>query len=118
MEEKLEYQIKISGGFYIDQPIEAKRSVMIGVELDVYSAEKRDLQEDNRFLIVYRGKPVGMPIVSQGEKKFRTLIKSGKSKILRWKIQEWGENYDEVMDWMINNFEDVIEFVRTKRNLH
>jgi len=107
-----EYQIRILGGIAIPEALDTAKSVMVSVEADIYEAAKRDLQAEGKHLIIYKAKAVGFPLVSQGEKKYKAVIKSKKSQALRWAIQEYGEDYDEFMQKMLDNIDDVINFVR------
>jgi hypothetical protein len=110
----IEYQIKITGGISIPESLDTKKAVMVGVEVDLFSAEKRDKQ-DGDFVIIYKGRAVGFPIVSQGEKKYKAQIKNKKSQLWRWKIQEYGEDYDAFMSLILDNSDEVIDFVRKLR---
>ena len=109
--ENLEYNIKITGGFYIPEPLDTTKSVKIILEVDLYSAEKKDLQRDNEYLITYKGKAVGMPEVEQGDKKIRAVIRSKKSQAWRFAVMSAGKDYEEIMSKMLSCPDEVIEFV-------
>ena len=106
-----EYQIKITGGISIPESLDTQKAVMLGVESHIYEAAKRD-KEDGDFIIIYKARAVGFPIVSQGEKKYLAKVKSSKSKAFRWKLTEYSEDYDQFMQKMMDNMDDVVEFVR------
>ena len=110
-EEKKEYQIKITGGFYISEPIDTKKSIKINLEADIYSAEKRDLQQNNEFLIVYKGKVLGMPEIKQGERKIRAVVRNKKSQAWRYAIESMGKDYDQTMGKMLENSEEILDFI-------
>lgn len=106
-----EYQIKILGSISIPESLDTQKAVMLGVESHIFEAAKRD-KEDGDFIITYKARAVGFPIVSQGEKKYATQVKSSKSKAFRWKVMEYSEDYDQFMQKMMDNMDDVVEFVR------
>jgi hypothetical protein len=112
MSEKLEYNLKLLGSFYIDQSLNTTKSVKIIAEADIFSVEKKDLEQDNEFRIVYKGKVVGLPEIEQGDIKVKAKMKSGKSKTWRYLVEKSGEDYEQIMEKMILNSEEVIEFVK------
>ena len=107
--EKLEFNLRLSGSFYISDALDTTKSVKITAEAEIFAAEKRDLQENNEFRITYKGKVVGLPEIEQGEKKLQAKVKSGKSKTWRYLVEKLGYDYDEVMDKLIANPEAFLE---------
>jgi len=107
-----EYQIRILGGISIPEKLDTEKSVMLGVESDIYAVEKRSLHAEGKHLVIYKAKATGFPIVSQGEKRYVAQVKSSKSKAFRWKLTEYSEDYESFMQKMIDNMDDLVDFVR------
>jgi hypothetical protein len=115
LEKEKEYELKINKSFSIPEELDVTKAVMVGVECHIYETAERDLHNDNKYRIIYKSDAVGFPIVSQSQKKYLAQVKSSKSKAFRWKVMEYGEDYESFMDLMLEFSDDVIEFVRSLR---
>jgi hypothetical protein len=110
-----EYLLKINGAISIPESLDDQKSVMVGVECDIFATEKRNREHDGTFVITYKSKAVGMPLVSQGPKKYVAVVKSKLSQAWRYRVMDEGEDYESFMKFSLANFDKIYEFIRELR---
>jgi len=108
-----EYILRITGLVSLPEPLRVDHDFVIGLTINVYSAEKRSNQ-DGTYSILFKAKPTGEIVIEsdKGEKIFAKA--KGESWSKKWRNIIWnaGENYDEIMAKMIDYWEEVLEFIK------
>lgn len=111
------FLIKI-GQFSAELPgeIEEALRTLVTTEIDLFATEIRDNQ-DGTFDKVFKGKVNGTTIVKQGDKKDAYVCKSKRSPSQRLRSRAWAYNpddnfYEGLIDRLINNFDEVVDFLK------
>ena len=117
MESISQYKIKVNGfSAELEEPLDRSLRTLITIEADIYDVGTPD-NGDGTFNKVYKSKLVGSTIVKQGDKK-PILAKSKRSLSQRLRLtileEDTEEAYDVWMNKLINNWEDVREFLKDK----
>lgn len=112
----MRHKIKISSfTTEIDQPIDPSLRTYVTIEADMYSVEN-PVPTDEEEETIYKGKLVGSTIIKQSGKKESIIGKSKRSQSKRLRAALWSLNpsedfYQQTIDKILANLEDVIEFV-------
>jgi hypothetical protein len=113
-----QYKIRINSfTAELNEPIDPSLRSLVSIEVDFYEESLRDLQ-NGEFDKVFKGKLVGSCIVKQGYKK-PIISKSKRSQSQRLRTKLWTINsddkfYDVILDKIINNAEEVVEFLKNR----
>lgn len=110
------HKIKISSfTTEIDKPIDPNLRTYVTIEADMYSVEN-PVPTDEQEETIYKGKLVGSTIIKQAGKKEAIIGKSKRSQSKRLRSALWSINpsedfYQQTLDKILANLEDVIEFI-------
>ena len=111
-------KIKIRGfEAELPEPLDRCLRTLVTAECEIFSEDFPDNQ-DGTFNRVWRAKVCGTTLVKQGDKKpIASKSKRSQSQRLRaklWSINSSDEFYEAIMDKIIFNAENVIEFLKDK----
>lgn len=112
------YKIKVNTfTAELEQPIDREKRTIITTEVDCYDVSTPS-NEDGTFNEVFKCKVVGSTLVKQGEAK-PLICKSKRSLSQRMRMAIWQLNSDELfyestMNKIMNNLEEIIEYLKEK----
>lgn len=109
------YKIKLNTfSAELNGELDSNLRILITTECDIYETADQDCQ-NGEFNRIYRCKVVGSTIVKQGDNK-PIIGKSKRSQSQRLRAKLWTINpdedfYEDIMNRIINNAEEVIEYL-------
>ena len=101
----------------LEGEIDRNKRTLVTSEVDIYEVSTQDNQ-DGSYNMCYKSKLVGSTIVQQGEDKPK-VAKSKRSQSQKLRAALWSINpeegfYQTMMDKLIINLEDVIDFLKDR----
>ena len=108
-----EYLLSITGSASISEGLEADTEYLLQTTITPYGSDLRS-NNDGSFNKKYKAKITDVAVLTKGEKVITGKDKSRKSQKLRGAIYHEGEEYEEIMDLIIPNVREVIDYLKNK----
>lgn len=112
----MNHTLKIIGTAELPNALEMGQDYIVAGKLSIPKIEKID-NEDGTFTFCHKAKLIQIELADKAGKTYKGVAKGSKSQKLRWRILETTDNdgYEAVMTKLIDNWEDINEFLNQER---